>query len=206
MKKNFLLLITILFIAFINIYSFSKQGAKNMNKDLSNKKVVMIIANEGFRDEEYLKPKAIFEKQGMKVVTSAHKTDKAIGKLGAKVKPDISLEEVKVSEYDVVVFVGGPGSTVYVNDKTANAIIHETLKQNKILAAICAAPAILAHANVLVNKNATSFPADRNTLKKYGAKVIDKPVVVDGNIITSDGPQSADIFAETIVKALLEKK
>jgi protease I len=197
---------TILLIIFMSNYGFSKEGVKNMNQNLVGKKIVMIIANQNFRDEEYLKPKAIFEKNGIKVVTAAHKKEKSIGKLGAVVFPDISLNEVKVNEYNAVVFVGGSGSSIYVDDKTANAIINETLKENKILAAICAAPVILAHAKVLVNKNATAFVSDKEIIKKYGAKVIDKPVVIDGNIITSDGPQSADIFAETIVKALLEKK
>jgi len=85
----------------------------------AGKKVLMIIASHNFRDEEFLKPKGIFESRGLVVTVASTTSNMATGMLGAKVKPDILLKDVNVAMYDVVVFVGGSGATEYIFDPTA---------------------------------------------------------------------------------------
>jgi len=166
-----------------------------------NKKAAMIIAFERFRDEEYAEPKAVLEKAGFTVTTASSKLGTATGKLGMKAKVDITLGQVKVEDYDTVLFIGGPGSFDYYDNPTCHKIAQETVKQGKLLGAICAAPGILARAGVLKGKKATMFD-DTGEFAKAGAHFTGKGVEIDGKIITATGPQTAKAWGQAIVKAL----
>ena len=165
------------------------------------KKAVMIIAFTRFQEKEYEPPKEILEKAGLQVTTASSKPGYATGKAGGRAKVDITLDQVKVMDYDAVVFVGGPGSWDYHHDPKAHRIAQEAIKEEKILAAICAAPPILGYAGVLKGKKATMFE-DTGDLKKAGCTYTGSDVEIDGNIITATGPDTAIAWAEAIVKAL----
>ena len=165
------------------------------------KRVVMIIAFDGFRDEEYIEPKQVLEKAGIEVVTASSKVGVAKGKFGMKAKVDITLNDIKAADYDAVIYIGGPGSYDYREDPLAHKIAQETIAQGKILAAICAAPGILANAGVLKGKKITMF-TDDGSAAKGGATYTSKGVEIDGKIITADGPAHAKQFGEAIVKLI----
>jgi protease I len=78
--------------------------------------------------------------------------------------------------------------------------------KDKILAAICIAPAILAHGGVLKDKRATVWKSQAQALKANAAIYTAKPVQIDGKIITADGPKSAHIFGRKIAELLAQKK
>jgi protease I len=166
------------------------------------KKVAFIIANNGFRDEEFQVPSLVLEENGIDVIVVSLSLDEARGMLGTRVQPHILIDDVKVTNYDAIVFVGGVGSQEYWDNPTAHKIANEAIKHNKILAAICIAPITLANAGVLKGKKATVWSSEINRLKAKGAKYIKEPVVRDGNIITADGPTSASLFANKILEAL----
>ena len=195
MKKTIFTIITIF------LCSTSIMGEITM-ADTNNKSVVMIIAQDNFRDEEYLKPAGIFKKNGIKVTVASSSLEMAKGMLGAEVKPDILYKDIKVDDYDAVIFVGGAGANYYWNDTTTHKLAKDTLAKGKILAAICIAPVTLANAGVLKGKNATVFSSVADNILKKGAKYTGKSVEVDGNIITAEGPAAATAFGEAIVKAL----
>ena len=166
------------------------------------KKVVMIIAFQMFRDEEYDQPKQILEKAGFQVVTASSQLGTASGKFGMTAKVDVLLEDVKVDDYAAVLFIGGPGSHGYYDDPKAHAIAQEAIQLGKLLGAICAAPGILAHAGVLKGKKATVHEGDIAALKQGGAIYTGNGVEIDGKIITATGPSTAKDWGEAIVKAL----
>ena len=166
------------------------------------KKAVMIIAFQMFRDEEYDQPKQILEKAGFQVVTASSQLGTASGKFGMTAKVDVLLEDVKVDDYAAVLFIGGPGSHGYYDDPMAHALAQEAIKQEKLLGAICAAPGILAYAGVLKGKKATVHEGDIAALKQGGAIYTGNGVEIDGNIITATGPSTARDWGEAIVKAL----
>src|SRR3989339_901535 len=162
------------------------------------KNALIIIAFKNFRDEEYLEPKAVLEAAGIEVKTASTQVGTASGKLGAKVPVDLAIEDVAAADYDAVIFVGGPGCYDYYNNPIALTIAKAAVKHNKILAAICSAGGILAHAGVLKGKKATVFPSEAELLKSKGATYTGAKVEIDGNIITADGPQSARKFGEAV--------
>jgi protease I len=166
------------------------------------KRAVMIIAFEGFRDEEYDVPKKILVKAGIEVTTASSKLGAARGKLGMAAKVDITLKGVNVPDYDAVIYVGGPGSYDYFDDPVAQGIAKDAVKEQKILAAICAAPSILANAGLLEGVKASCFAGEADNLKNKGARYSPSGLEVDGKIITADGPAHAKQFGQAIVKTL----
>ncbi|MDD5449396.1 MAG: DJ-1/PfpI family protein [Candidatus Omnitrophica bacterium] len=170
--------------------------------ELSAKKIAMIIAHEGFRDEELSVPLEIFKKAGADVKVASTSLESAKGKLGMRITPDVLYTDIDMKDYDAVVFVGGPGSPVYWDDPVAHKIAQAAARPPKVLAAICAAPPTLANAGLLKGKRVTSFPAEKDRLVAKGALHTGKGVEVDGNIVTGDGPRSAAKFAEEIIRLL----
>ena len=172
--------------------------------DVAGKKVLMVIAHENFRDEELLTPKAAFVGQGVKVTVASSSTDEAKGMLGAVVKPDMLVTDVKPANYDAVIFVGGTGAAGYFNDATAKKIAQDAAAQGKLVCAICYGPSILANAGVLKGKRATCYDNQAENLKDNGADYTAAAVERDGKIITASGPKAAKKFAKAILEALGE--
>ncbi len=166
------------------------------------KRAVMIIALQGFRDEEYAEPKEILEKAGIQITTASSKVGTAKGKFGTAAKVDIALKDIDVRNFNAVIFIGGPGCYDYFDDPLAQGIAKQAVEQRKILAAICAASSILANAGLLKGIRATSFSGEGDNLKKKGAIYSGGGLEVDGKIITADGPAHAKQFGKAILKAL----
>jgi protease I len=214
MKKNliFVIILIALLAGFLLYKGLSKKGPQikeitMTEKNLEGKKVAMIIAFRDFRDEEYFVPKEILETAGIEIKTASNKTGQAIGSDGGEVTVDLLVPEINPADFDAVVFIGGPGCLESLDNQESYRVAKETISKNRILASICISPVILAKAGVLKRKKATvwSSPLDRGPvriLKENEAIYEDKPVVVDGKIITANGPAAAKEFAEKIVEAL----
>ena len=166
------------------------------------KKAVMIIAQQNFRDEELLEPKRILQDAGVNVKLASQTKNSASGMLGAKVMPDITLQDINVQDFDAIIFVGGGGASMYWDDPTAHKIARDAYSANKVVAAICIAPVTLAKAGLLKNKRATVWSSEAGQLDSAGADYTAKAVEKDGNIITASGPKAATDFGKEIVKAL----
>ena len=177
-------------------------------ESLENKKIAMIIAFRDFRDAEYFVPKEILEGAGAQITTASNKSGTAIGADGGEVEVDLLLSELETAKFDAVIFVGGPGALQYLDNQDSYKLVQETINQGKLLAAICIAPAILAKARVLQGKKATVWTSamDKSAVKileDNGAIYEDKPLVMDGKIVTAPGPAAAKQFGETIKELLV---
>jgi len=174
-------------------------------EELSQKKVVLVVAFHNFRDEEYFIPRKILEESGIKVFCASTKKGVAVGADGGEAIIDILLGEINPKEYDGVVFIGGAGSLQYLDNPDSYRLIMEIREANRILGAICIAPVILAKAGVLKGIKATvwSSPLDKFAIKallEYGAEYVAAPVVIDGKTISADGPSSAEEFGQKLVR------
>lgn len=174
---------------------------------MENKKIAMVIAQKDFRDEELFIPRSIFLSAGMDVKLVSKKKTQALGVYGGVIDVDLTLDGLKPKDFDAVVFVGGSGAQDYIDDKKCHKICQETIKENKVLAAICIGPAILARSGVLKGKKAVvwSNQMDKSAvkiLKEEGAIYIEEPIVIDKKIITANGPQSSRAFGEEVVRII----
>jgi len=191
----------IYFLLFLLVFAQSPEAA--MEK-LSQKRVVMVIAEKDFRDEELFHPKAVLEKEGIKVDVASTTLKAARGSKGGMITPDKLVSDINLADYDALIFIGGSGCRQYWDDQRALGLIKESAARDKITAGICSAGATLALAGVLEGKKATAFSGEADVLRQNGADYTGKPVEVDGNIITADGPASATDFGKAIVKKLKE--
>jgi len=178
--------------------------------DVKGKKAVMIIAFRDFRDVEYFVPKEILEKSGVEVKTASNKLGTAIGADGGDTSVDFIVSQVNVVDFDAIIFVGGPGCLDALDNEDSYRVAKEAVSQNKVLAAICISPVILAKAGVLEGKKATCWTdplgSQVKILKEKGAIFEKKSVVVDGKIITANGPGAAEEFGKAIVEVLTKEK
>lgn len=168
-------------------------------------KVLMVIAPTNFKDEEYFTPKEILEKNGFTIET-ASTINQPTSVNGQRVIADVLLKDVQVSDYEAVVFVGGPGAQVYIDDLVAQNLAKAFYDSGKVVSAICIAPAILAKAGLLQGKQATVFPSASGILKENGADYTGASVTVDGKIITGRDPLAAREFGKEVVEVLNQLK
>jgi len=106
--------------------------------------------------------------------------------------------------YDMVVLPGGmPGATNLRDDERVITLVQQFAQESsKYIAAICAAPIVLAKADIVKGKRLTSYPAPEIAELFTEANYLSEQVVVDDNIITSRGPATALLFAYTLVDIL----
>jgi protease I len=173
-------------------------------------RIVIIIAQEGFRDEEFKVPFDFFITKGFDIdVASTHKGT-CRGKLGMTTYANMGLDEVKVPLYDAIIFIGGPGTPTIRSNPESIRIAKESFNLDKVLGAICWSPTILAKAGILKGFNATVWEGDdpelgmttTEYLEEQGANYVYAHVVVDGKFITGDGPLSSEEFTLAVWKVL----
>jgi protease I len=172
-------------------------------------KLLFAVAPEDYRDEEFEIPAAIFQKEGIQFDISSTREGTCKGMLGGRITATRSFygifEKEQFVEYDGIVIIGGSGSPVHL---WKNRDLIELIKvfdlKEKVIAAICLAPVALSAAGIMKGKNATVFKTHNavHELMKGDAIYIDQPVVVDGKIVTGNGPKAAQQFAETIIEVL----
>jgi len=171
------------------------------------KKILLIIAPKDFRDEELFVTKEVLDGKGYQTEIASLKKEVIKGMLGGEAKPDLTLDEaaLRLKDYSAVVFIGGSGAMTYFENDLALEIAKTAHKEGKVVAAICIAPIILANAGILEGKEATVFNGKyADMLKSKGAKYKNEEVVVDGKVVTANGPNAARKFGETIAKILEE--
>ena len=179
----------------------------NLISTKMNKKILMVVAFKDFRDEEYFVPKEILEKNGFTVETTSSQIGLAVGVEGGEVEITKTAKEIETKDYEGVIFIGGPGMTKELDNLNFQKLAQDFYQENKLVSAICIAPALLAKAKILENKRATiwSSPLDKSAikiLKENNAIYVDQPVVLDGKIITANGPLAAQEFGQAIVNFL----
>lgn len=163
-------------------------------------KVTVLLA-DGFEEVEAVSIADVLRRADIEVALTGLREGPVEGAHGIKIIPDISIDDIKPDDFDMVVLPGGqPGSDNLNGDQRVKVLIKEFSDKGKLTGAICAAPYVLANAGVLDGKHATSYPAFRDRLG--AARYEEKAVVSDGNIITSQGPGTALCFALEIVGRL----
>ncbi|MBM3975832.1 MAG: DJ-1/PfpI family protein [Planctomycetes bacterium] len=166
---------------------------------------VLIPLADGFEEIEAVAIIDTLRRAGVTVVTAALRADPlrvVHGAHGIDLVADTELG-AQTGDFDALVLPGGmPGTKHLADDPRVLALVREMQRAGKHVAAICAAPSVLAKAGVLEGVAATSYPGFQDKLA--GARVErGSRVVVAGRIVTSQGPGTALEFALELVRLLV---
>ena len=164
---------------------------------------VLVPLAQGCEELEAVTVIDILRRASIEVTTAGLDDQPVKASRGTVLIPDTTLEEVRGRVFDMIVLPGGlPGANHLENDPRLRAMLCDAVGEGRFVAAICAAPKVLASAGLLDGRKATSFPGVIDTLDVAGMKVVEQPVVVDGKIITSRGPGTAMDFALELIVQL----
>jgi protease I len=171
-------------------------------------KILIVVPSKDFNDVEFTATKSVFLDEGFEVDVASKGTEEALGMEGAVVAVGIEVADADVSDYEAVVFIGGPGvdDLLLYEDPDYLSLAGSARDQDVIVGAICVAPKILANAWLLGGRKATVFPDSESIayIKSKGATYSDEQVERDGRIITASGPEASEEFAEAVAAAVKE--
>jgi len=165
---------------------------------------VFLLAN-GFEELEFIAPYDIFHRGGVTVKSASITSKKeVVGAHGVTVLADSLLHEFEDLSFDLLVLPGGSSGTQNLreSDPVKNLLL-KSCDAGKQIAAICAAPKVLASFGILHNHSATSHPDNRSDVEPHCKKYLDVPVVVSENIITSRGAGTAAEFGFCLLSLLV---
>ena len=137
------------------------------------------------------------------VVTAGLDENPVTASRGMVLMPKTTMQVVMNEDFDMMVLPGGlPGANHLRDNELVQQKLKELAAQDKYIAAICAAPQALASAGILDNKTATGYPGILEKLQVPGMQLSKLPVVVDGKVVTSQGPGTAMDFALSLIELI----
>ena len=164
---------------------------------------VLVPLAEGFEDMEAVTIVDILRRAEINTVTAGLVPGAVKGARGLVVQPDACLDEVKDDDFDLIALPGGqPGVTGLRADPRILELLKKMQQRGKCVAAICAAPMVLADAGLLNGKKATAYPGTLESMAVKDMTFEESTLVEDGNIVTSRGPGTSVDFALALVARL----
>lgn len=150
------------------------------------KKKAVIIIGPRFQDQEFFYPYYRLQEAGYIVDVATTGGVDVLGDFGMKATATADTKKIKPATYQLVVLPGGAKSLEKIRqDKHALVFIKKMYTSGKTVAAVCHGSQLLISAGILKGKKATGYYSIADDITNAGATYINKPVVVDGNIITS---------------------
>jgi len=166
---------------------------------------ILIPLAEGFEEIEAVTNIDVLRRAGLDVITAGIGSKNIEGDHGIKVEADTVISEIDTADLDAVVLPGGmPGAANLRDSNKLRNIIKKLNEENKLCAAICAAPIVFEAAGILDGRKATSYPGYDKDMTSCNYQ--EDRVVIDGNLITGRGAGVAVEFAMTLVEYLLDKE
>jgi 4-methyl-5(b-hydroxyethyl)-thiazole monophosphate biosynthesis len=158
----------------------------------------IVLLTDGFEEVEAITPIDYLQRAGIEVCTIALNQDRrAVGSHNVTVTADKYIAELD-GDWDAVLVPGGPGADSFAKSDAVCALLQKTAMEGKLVAAICASPAlVLAPLGLLQGKQFTCFPGMEGMVKD--ASWQEKDVVIDGNIITSRAAGTAASWALAVI-------
>lgn len=166
-------------------------------------KQVLVPLVDGCEELEAVTIIDLLRRGGIQVVTAGVESLQIMASRGTQLLADVFLDDVAGQSFDMVVLPGGqPGTDNLNNDPLVHDILLRHADNGHAIAAICAAPLVLAEAGLLHNKKISCYPGTLDHAAWPNITITDQAVTIDGNIITSRGPGTAMDFALTLITQL----
>jgi 4-methyl-5(b-hydroxyethyl)-thiazole monophosphate biosynthesis len=165
---------------------------------------VLVVLAPGAEEIEAITVADVLVRAGARVVVASTTPELVVaGSRGIPLAAHTKLDQVRHQTFDVVYLPGGGGSAACCRDDPRIQDLAEAqLRSGRLLAVICAAPISLVPRKLCAGRRVTSFPGVRAQVEPHAAAWIDQPVVVDGNLVTSQGAGTAMACALTLAGLL----
>ncbi len=168
---------------------------------------ILIMATNRFEESELFGPRERLLARGAAISLASLDLVEIMGTVhdepGRRIVPDLIIAEAIAEDYDALLLPGGVGNPDRLRtDPDAVALIKAFDAAGKPIGAICHAPWLLAEADVLRGRRATSWPSIRTDIRNAGAEVVDEPAVTDGHIVTSRKPDDVPAFTAALIAAI----
>lgn len=164
---------------------------------------VLVPIAQGCEELEAVTIIDLLRRAGIEVVTAGLDEGPVTCSRGVVLVPDTTLDEVLDQEFDMIVLPGGlPGADHLQSDPRIIQLLQRMQERGGYIAAICAAPKVLATAGLLEGRQATSYPGVLEAMDLPRTRLLEKPVVADGRLVTSRGPGTAMDFALELIERL----
>jgi 4-methyl-5(b-hydroxyethyl)-thiazole monophosphate biosynthesis len=165
---------------------------------------VLVLLAQGFEEIEAVTVVDLLRRAGIETHTAALGAREVTGSHGIAVMADTDdLDAVDPETFDMIVLPGGqPGADHLKADARVIELLRRFAAAGRYMAAICAAPGVLAHAGLLEGRAATSYPGFLGADSAPGLQLRDDPVVIDGKVVTSRGPGTAMEFGLALIGLL----
>jgi protease I len=170
---------------------------------LTGKRVAMLVEDE-FEDRELTGPLEALRAAGAAVTLVGPTAGTEFkGKRGeAAVRSDVAAGAARMKDFDALVIPGGHAPDKMRMRHAMVDLARDAMDAGKPVAAICHGPQLLISANALRGRTLTCWPSIAIDVKNAGGLYVDKPVVEDGNLITSRKPDDVPVFSQAIIRAL----
>lgn len=163
--------------------------------------MVYIILGKGFEEAEALVPCDLLRRAGVDVRFAGIGGKQITGSRGITLCADCTVEETDLTAAEMLVLPGGLGGVASILESPAVlSAVRSVYESGRYVAAICAAPTVLARLGITDGKNATCYPGMEGEMGS--AKMQDLPAVTDGRVITGRAAGAAFDFALALITAL----
>ena len=163
--------------------------------------MVYIILGKGFEEAEALVPCDLLRRAGVEVRLAGIGGLEITGSHGITVRADCVAEETDFSDAELLILPGGLGGVASIRaSETVLSAVRALYEKEHFIAAICAAPTVLAGLGITEGKKATCYPGMENEMGS--ASMQDAPVVQDGKLITGRAAGASFDFALALITAL----
>lgn len=171
---------------------------------------VLIMASDGFEEDELFVPRAFFLERGHDVAVAAPGREPiratVLDAPGEFITPELTIADAQAEEWDALLLPGGLINPDHLRtQEDAVTLVRAFVAAGKPVGGICHGPWLLVEADALRGRRATCWRSIRTDLRNAGAAVVDASVVTDGTIVTAVGPQDSAAFAEAVLKLLEER-
>lgn len=168
---------------------------------------VAILVHDGFEQVELVEPRKALNQAGADTKLISPKEDVVRGwnfrEWGDDFPVELQLQQAHASDFDALLLPGGVMNPDKLRiDEAAMSLVKQFLDSGRIVAAICHGPWLLAQANALGGRRATSYKSIRKDIENAGAYWVDEEVVTDNGIITSRSPGDLKAFSAKIIEEL----
>ena len=164
---------------------------------------VLVVLAEGFEEIEAITPIDLLRRAEAEVTIASIGDLELTGRSGIRLIAESTLDNVQDKTFDLIVIPGGPAFKILRQDLRLRTLLQRHAKEEKIIAAICAAPTTLLDAGLLKDRAYTAHFSVSDELPQI---VKTQAVVEDGPIITSQGAGTATTFSLALVQRLFGKE